>query len=204
MTPSLIHAYFQAQNKHASIDIETLGTREGSVIIEIGACLFNPLTGESSDHLHIAINEGLSRSQGFSVDNDTINWWSKRGGIPPEPTVKQEPESAVKILHEWFEKTNPSYIWARGMDFERPLIEAYCQKFNRRLPWKHYQGRDTRTLFDLIAPNSRVSNDVHRALPDAIMQGEQTALALRTLLPLPETTSPDRKSLPTFTESSCL
>lgn len=61
---------------HIMIDVETLGTRPGSVVTNIGVCAFDiEADGWADPGLEIGLNPQEQIDLGFKVDWDTIRWW---------------------------------------------------------------------------------------------------------------------------------
>ena len=70
------------------IDIETLGTDPGSVILSIGAVEFDLKTGKTGEEFYQWIDLESSSNKGFSVSAGTIKWWmmqNKKARQPASP-----------------------------------------------------------------------------------------------------------------------
>jgi hypothetical protein len=59
------------------VDIETLGTEPGCVVLSIGAVAFDKEMGFVEDFYEV-INTVDSFSEGLTYDNDTLAWWKKQ------------------------------------------------------------------------------------------------------------------------------
>src|ERR1700721_3055421 len=62
---------------HVMADIETLGTRPGSVILSIGAVAFDHRQGLGPE-FHVKINQQSSERAGLTVDKGTLAWWMRQ------------------------------------------------------------------------------------------------------------------------------
>ncbi|POO54357.1 hypothetical protein CPJ18_02345 [Agrobacterium rosae] len=57
------------------IDIETLGTAPGSVILSVGAVTFNAETGEFGEGFYAAVEPQSAVDMGLTIDVSTLKWW---------------------------------------------------------------------------------------------------------------------------------
>ena len=58
------------------LDIETMGNRSTSAIIQIGACYFDRVTGEIGEtFLENILLKSSVEDWGLTVDSLTIQWW---------------------------------------------------------------------------------------------------------------------------------
>lgn len=137
------------------IDIETWGTTPGSIILTIGAIKFNrdeiipELSKMNSFYKRIDIKS--CEDKGMTSDLDTQKWWAKQDkDIKYEVLEHPERENIEDVLNEftkWFD--NSVYIWSHGDDFDCVLLADAYRKCNKFPPWKYWNTRDTRTLYDI-------------------------------------------------------
>lgn len=158
-------------------DLETLGTKQNSAFISIGACQFNPDTGKIGEKFSVSIDwDSALDSRG--VTGDTIKWWMRQdkaaqntvcaGGCLLKP--------ALKDFAQWFRKgtgTDERRIWGNGFDVGM-LENAYEEHFGMT-PWKFWNIRDVRTITDIIwdkftKEDFPFQGTPHNALDDAIHQ----------------------------------
>ena len=59
------------------VDLETLGTAPGSVILSIGAVRFDVEKG-LLDEFYVNIDVESSQRLGLTIDGDTVMWWLKQ------------------------------------------------------------------------------------------------------------------------------
>jgi len=180
-----------------SVDIETLGTYPGNVVLSIGACAFDVDRGlfeEQELSLKISLLDSLFC--GFEIDPDTLEWWRKQ---PEEArqaletglhhTVK---ESLVELAV--FKRAHCAQVcrvWMKGPSFDGVLLKAMAKKVGVALPWDYWEERDVRTICDGIDEPKRVLDTKHDALDDAIHQAYMVRVALlrRGIPPLEERVS---------------
>lgn len=162
------------------IDIETLGTKPGAAILEICAQTFNPSTSVLGRPLTLEIDLLSSIANGFDCDPETAAWHLKRQntghlrGIPIN--------HALVRLREFIAAVPGAEVWAWGMDFERPMLEAACDIAGVTGPlWPFYHGRDARTLWRCVFPCEEPTPKLHRATDDVAIQIRDTIRALMAI-----------------------
>jgi len=144
---------FSPEAVHVVIDLETLGTRPGSVVLQIGAESFrlnpselNPISGFS-----LCIDPELSRAAGFTVDEETKHWWHNQN---PETRrdVFSGTTSPFQALMEFgtylkgLGDKSRVYVWGNSPRFDCGLLEAYYHHYALEIPWEFRNERDLRTL----------------------------------------------------------
>lgn len=159
-----------------SLDLETLGTRAGSVIVSIGAVAFAKGAGIQSEFYAVpSIKDQLDR--GMSIDASTLQWWLRQSeearAVFKEPA--QPPESALSDFTCWVEGLcgKEARIWGNGSDFDNALLAAMYHAYEMPVPWKFWNSRCLRTLQSLY-PDKKIARSAghHNALIDAREQGE--------------------------------
>jgi len=153
---------------HVMMDLETYGTRPGSVIRSIGAVAFEYGLGREF-YLNIELASCLRA--GLKVDDDTVNWWKR---FPEaEKLLNTDPVelmTAAEAFHQFFNSVGAIYIWSHGSSFDIVLWEEACRKIGVKVPWKYSSLRDTRTWY---AAHKFKTSDIpftgtpHHALDDA-------------------------------------
>ena len=160
---------------HATIDIETLGTSPGTVVLTIGGIKFNP---HEDDGLHSQFYYRLDADEqiemGRTVDEKTLEWWEKQ----PEEIRKEalettgriSTEQSLKALNKWL--VGVDKIWCQGPVFDIGILENLYKQIGLHHNWPFYIIRDSRTLFSLMDKDPRKEIDfaAHNALADAIVQ----------------------------------
>lgn len=174
------------------LDIETLGTNLGDVILSIAAYPFH--LPYKIEPFYMKINVDSSLNLGFTTMQSTIDWW---GTQPTE--VFDEATSGVISINEVLTKLSE---WVKGLPgemelygnsntFDNEMVKTAYNKCNIEVPWSYRQDRDYRTLFNLFKGKvARVKpSTAHNALSDAEAQGLQCSAILdyieNSLLPEP-------------------
>lgn len=187
------------------VDLETLGTRPGSVILSIGAVFFDPKAeGEGLGHeFHIIIDVASSCVAGLNGSASTIKWWRDQS---PEARATYDKafsgygidlSAALAQFKAWLSghaDLGKVKIWGNGAAFDNALLlEAYLRAGLPR-PWGHRGDRCFRTLKNLARsiPEPRFIGVPHFALDDAKHQARWAVDILRQLTVTSPTPEGDR------------
>jgi hypothetical protein len=154
------------------VDLETLGTSAGCIILSIGACTF-----DRQFQFYEKISVMDSDRQGFTENPDTMAWWSKQ-----DPAAFKEAtsghlsvEDALGEFSDWYRRLPAPnvYIWGNGADFDLPILREYYEVMKMKVPWKPFNGRCYRTLKNLYPRITIPANpNKHNALEDALWQAQ--------------------------------
>ena len=158
------------------IDIETLGTDPGAVILSIGACEFAPGIGVVDGRtFYREIDVKSCKDAGLHVDPDTRRWWENQNAERPDGDTSLW--SALAELKEHIDGANE--YWANSPAFDLKLLEAAYDAVDISYPWKYYEARDVRTIRNTPAYQSlRHRGRKHHALDDAFHQAREIAATL--------------------------
>jgi len=162
------------------LDLETLGTSAGCVILSIGAI---PFDLSKKFYEKISVQDSLTR--GFHRSHDTVKWWDKQ-----DPLAKEEAFSgkfqAVTVLGAFSDYLrsfdDEIFLWGNGADFDLPILAHYYDKLGMKRPWKPYNGRCYRTLKNLYresVPAPPFSGMKHSAIEDAVHQATHAHMILK-------------------------
>lgn len=164
------------------IDIETLATGPGAVVLTIGAIKFDPFADDrgSVDLANKKINmdvfyrridpDSFTWPEAF-IHEGTLEWWSKQ-----TPEVRKEAftevdrvsmKQAMLELYRWSGAFNNA--WANGPAFDMVILESHAKALERGVPWKYWQVRDTRTIYGLTE-HERPNPALHHAAWDCWSQ----------------------------------
>lgn len=128
------------------LDIETLGTKPGAVILEIGACCNGAgLTLKIDPDSHCG-----------KVELDTLQWWANvpdmaaRHNAFTTSVTRYALKDALLQLNEFIAKHNPDYFWGCSPDFDYRHLKHWYELYQVEIPWKYHQLRDVRTIRDLL------------------------------------------------------
>lgn len=174
--------------RNIMLDIETLGNTAGSVILTVGAVVFDN-TG-ASDRFYRRISLKDSLSFGFTVDADTLEWWMSQNETVRNEAfaigTDKEADSvggALDRIHSFFMTSRRKVVlWGNGASFDPVLLEAYYQKFNLSQLFDYRNVRCYRTVSAMFpSVPKRVRENAHNAQADAEAQ-VQRLLDIRAVL----------------------
>lgn len=164
-------------------DLETLGTRPGCVVLAAAFVRF-------SDGAHASVNISVPDQQnlGLEIDPATQAWWSNQDAAALA-LATQNPVPLVSALDyittwlEWAAAGGDWLIWCHGATFDCPILAELYRRVGREAPWKFWNIRDTRTLYDLAGVDLKAFAvpPPHVALNDAIGQTNAANEALRRI-----------------------
>lgn len=189
--------------EHVMVDIETLGTNPGCVILTLGAIPFDLETGEMGDSFYRAINPVTAQSEGLTIEAETVCWWLKTAKHGHEEAVSGEKytEYALLDFFQWWEGLSTAkYFWCHGAPFDEPIIRTAWYQLHiyqgrvpiASIPWDRRDIRDTRTLLWLGGVDiAKASEDKdHNALVDCRRQIEGIVKAYQKVQAQPGSVSP--------------
>lgn len=115
---------------HVMLDLETLGTRPGSVILSIGAVEFDLRVGLGRE-FYVEISQYSSRHIGFTVDQDTVDWWEEqsaeaRGLLARTSSGGLLPHVALQQFNAWL--SPDPLVWGNGAAFDNALLREACAR----------------------------------------------------------------------------
>ena len=185
------------------IDLETLGTRPGSVICTIGAVeiVLERETGINyTFYRRICINTALAA--GLKVDGETVEWWYKQApeawieALGPyscsNPPIPRDP--LVNVLTDLSTWLGPKpIVYGNGPSFDMGLLVAAFDAVALPVPWRYADERCLRTE---KAAHERAGLEwvrvkptlFHHALMDA--KAEATELILNVFTKTEEAVNP--------------
>lgn len=174
---------------HVMFDLETFGTKPGSVLRSIGAAAFDPETGVVGQTFYRNIDRASCEAVGLKVDPNTEAWWAKQSR-EAQQALLADPKPLASVasdFHAFFKQVGGAKIWCQGANFDSVLWEAAVAAVwpsKSFMPWKFWNVRDTRTVYDIAGfdPDS-ISRDgtYHDALADSLHQIRCVAAAVGLL-----------------------
>lgn len=173
------------------IDIETLGKIPGSVILSIGAVVFDIETGDVIEGNHQSFYDVIdlesSLHAGLKVDASTLLWWMSDDQQEARSSLLEElNDENASDIHEVLAdlagfiedrlEGRDKMIWANPPTFDLMILESAYDIIYMEIPWKHYEMMDLRTL-KKIYTGPRIEFDIkegvkHNALYDAKLQAK--------------------------------
>jgi len=174
--------------KNVMIDIETLGTDPGCVILSIGAVRFDPKTGNTGPTFYKKIDLEDSIKQGLTIDPKTLKWWIEKSKEAQLEAFfgKTRLEEAFKALIKFLNKDD--IIWANSPSFDCDILEYTYKELVRdpikginigKYYWNPFNQRDVRTIasidnFKTKKETIKKNNDkvLHNPIDDCLNQIE--------------------------------
>jgi hypothetical protein len=167
--------------QNTMVDLETLGTVPGCVILSIGAVAFDPMTGQMDEGFYTVIHRPTCTEAFLTVDPATEAWWRNQGA---EARVvleqSQDKKCAVPLraglamLNDYLNKhggKRNARLWGNGADFDNAILSCAYDAVNMKPGWEFWNNRCYRTLKNL-APATKLLREgtYHNALDDARSQ----------------------------------
>lgn len=173
--------YTQIPNNVYMLDLETRGTKPGCAIGSIG-CV------RMCDNASFYVRLDWPEQPNWTQDTATLLWWEKQSQeVYREAMTGDEDNLAALVglggfLHA--HSMNP-VIWAKGIDFDPPILADLYHRMKLPIPWKYNNVRDFRTVKKIFDWKSkpRSPSEMHNALFDAQTQAEEL-LAIAQAYPL--------------------
>lgn len=160
------------------VDIETLGTKPGSVILSIGAVMFDMVTGEVGKQLFIPIEMESCEKVGLTIMSETFLWWLKQSDKTRNSLLNVKFKVALpEALHRlglMISEYTPDGIWGNSNRFDLGLLEAAYSACRMKTPWPYWAERDVRTLVS-FAPHIKdecINTLPHDPISDCLYQIE--------------------------------
>lgn len=157
---------------NAMLDLETWGTRPGCAVRSIGAVMFDPHTDELGATFYANVSDASCREAGLHVDPNTVKWWEGQSATAQKMLMTDQLTltEVGERFDAWWRKNGGIFVWSHGANFDEPIWSAAMHVVGRRVPWKFYDSRCTRTAHDVCGFDPRSVKRLgtyHNALDDA-------------------------------------
>ncbi len=126
---------------HVMMDIESLDTEAGAIILSIAAVQFDEFTGETGDVFYRKISLKDSIKLGFTISADTLKWWLDKDRIVMKEALSGT-KSLLEALTEFSDFYNKIklqydevYIWGNSARFDCGIVGEAYKKMGLPLPW---------------------------------------------------------------------
>lgn len=193
------------------IDLETLGTKPGCVVLAIGAMMFEPIVSPIGAFpgspppppFYSNIDLFSSLLLGLTIDPKTLQWWQDQEEAAQNALFNNTAHLAQVIdkFNSWVRKTGEYYspqkkeliVWAKSPDFDCAIWEHCAGLLRLDVPWEFRDKRDVRTICGLTpllnGPPSQAGKVGihHNALDDCTNQIADVQHALKGLSYGPQT-----------------
>jgi hypothetical protein len=160
------------------IDIETLSTKNNALILTIGAIKFSREKDieslKDTDNFYKRIDIKSCKKLNMDIDNDTVQWWNKQSKDVRYEAIENKDRQDIKDV--LLELTNfikdCKYVWANSPNFDCVILENAYRYCNLEIPWKYWNLRDCRTIYDLgnTSLKSITAETKHNSLDDCYNQ----------------------------------
>jgi hypothetical protein len=181
------------------LDLETLGTKPGCVVLSIGALAFNPLVEEVTKpengtlvfYQNVTIFDQLLL--GLTPNPQTVEWWAIQSEEAKRAltTDKITLQGALFRFGNWCSKLpgpTQGKVWANSPDFDCSIMEHCGKLVGFDVPWSFRDKCDLRTL-KRIAEYGGIDYDAvprvgthHNALDDCYHQARVVQRIMKGLL----------------------
>lgn len=140
------------------VDIETLGNKADSTIIQLSAVAFDVTTGEVlPDKTFNAVADIDKNTNGVHVTGNTIKWWlNTNADLFKEllTTGKDSSEDIVANFYWWIRALQEEhgeknvYLWGNGILFDNKMIQHQMESIDLDYPIFYRNDRDVRTILE--------------------------------------------------------
>ena len=137
-------------------DIETLGNKSDSTIIQIAAIAFDIDTGEYLDEFNEVAD--ITKNKRMKVSGSTIKWWLNTDKELFQKLINNGQYSSDEIVvrfHKWLLELmrgdGELYLWGNGILFDNKMIQHQMELNDLDYPIFYRNDRDMRTLVDLAS-----------------------------------------------------
>lgn len=168
---------------HIMLDLETWGVAPGSALRSIGACVFDPVTGEIGATFYRNVSDASCEDVGLTKDASTVAWWANQSAAASEALLIDPVHviDALESFGEYWGKSRGQFVWGNGASFDPVILEAACAACFMKAPWDFWNIRCYRTVLAMANRKVvRTGGTHHNALDDAVAQAKAIAAAFRT------------------------
>jgi exodeoxyribonuclease VIII len=152
------------------IDLEGLATGPDTTILTIAAQAFDPLGNGWYDQQYYA-RVTLESQENRRIEQGTLDWWATQPAPARDEAFAEEGRIPLDQALDGLGKLiwHSKRIWAQGPTYDMNILEHAYKSYNKPIPWKYYQVRDSRTVFSLW-PELPIPPTSHHALEDCRRQ----------------------------------
>lgn len=167
---------------HISIDLETLGTDPDSLVLSIGAVVFNE--DEILEAMSFYPTIESQQAYGARINHDTFLWWLKQSAEARMALVQDERFPMEEELAAFAERLShyghDISPWGNGSSFDIAILNYHLGKNGVEKPWKFWNERCMREAVKHHPQVTRVkSEQPHEALADAMAQAKTIQAILK-------------------------
>jgi len=165
------------------VDLETLGTKNNSVIVQIGACYFDRHTGKIGNQFLMNVDAQSCLDCGMEVEASTIYWWLQQSEEARKSLIGERVDIKTALFKFKRFAQYTKNLWS-DENFDFPILKNAYDKVGMSFP-VHYTGmRDLRTIVDVGKIDKKSYERVgtyHNALHDSIHQVQYVVDAFKKI-----------------------
>lgn len=157
------------------IDIETLGRKNTSVIVQIAAVAFDPFTGETGAEFCVNISPEDCQTHGLTIDATTVVFWLEQSREAHQrvfynsKSLLHQAITGFDIFCGEIAETKDLIVWDNSPSFDVEILKNAFKVIGIEFPFLFRNERDFRTISklfpDIAASHVRVGV-AHDALDD--------------------------------------
>ena len=184
------------------VDLETLGTRQDTIVLEISAVEFNRYTGEIGEVFDAKLDIDDQLSYRRSLSRETLQWWFKQDEAAIKNVfddvggIKFQTSKALFEFSNFVERCDNKCnsdsdrrvvkLWGNGSIFDLGILQNMYETCfqNMKLPWKFWAVNDVRTIVDLnpdVKKNCEFDGTPHCAVDDCKHEIKYLVETLKTI-----------------------
>jgi hypothetical protein len=186
--------YQNMDNLNAMLDLETMGIKDNSAIVAIGAVCFDLPTGGILDSFYrqVSLEDAVKYGE---MDASTVLWWLGQSDEARKQLTQGDRvplKDALRDFSDWFNSlgnTENATVWGNGVNFDNAILKKAYEAVGLGVPWKFWNDRDVRTIVDLgvkltgtnLKETIPFVGERHNALADATHQAKYVSAIYRSL-----------------------
>lgn len=169
---------------HIMLDLETLGSAPGSVVVAIGAVRMD-LDAMTLGATYYAVIDPVSAQRcGLTIDAGTVQWWLRQSEAARaaivSPAEQMPLDAALTDFAAWIGRD--AVVWGNGAGFDNVLLRQAYAAAGIACPWSHRNDRCYRTV-KALAPHVEMQRVGvhHHAEADAISQADHLVRIMKAM-----------------------
>jgi hypothetical protein len=158
----------------------------------LAAAVFDPMTGRVDASMYRTVNIESSEAAGGTIGADTVKWFKKSREVQAAVLSDQAVQLGVALadLNLFvlaYCDADSVKVWARGTDYDMPIISHAMQSLGIRPVWNFWNVRDVRTVEEIslmvcgYASRRLVDENKHNAAADVWNQIAQLSDNLKAI-----------------------
>lgn len=155
--------------QHVMLDIETMGTTPGCVVLSIGATTFklddSPHYTQQTFFKVLNLTESLEL--GLRIESSTLKWWLTQNHQTLKNQLMEDGAfplpGLLEIFNEWLSDNMVECVWGNSASFDCGLLRAVYEAAKVRPYWSHRNEMCYRTVKNLCPEIPLAEKDGDRA-----------------------------------------